>query len=69
MFDVPPNAGIAMAVVFGLLILASGSRLILAAKNPDKDYTELRQRIQSWWWIVGSLFVVLAVSRAAAIAL
>jgi len=68
MFDVPPNVGIAMAAVFGLLILASVSRLILAAKNPDKDYTELRQRIQSWWWIVGSLFVVLAVSRAAAIA-
>ena len=68
MLDVPPNARIAMFAVFGLLVLATCSRLILAARNPDKDYTELRQRIQSWWWMVGSLFVVLAVSNGAAIA-
>ncbi len=68
MLDVPPNARIAMSAVFGLLVLATCSRLILAARNPDKDYTELRQRIQSWWWMVGSLFVVLAVSNGAAIA-
>jgi phosphatidate cytidylyltransferase len=41
--------------------------LILAARNSDKDYTELRQRVQSWWWIVGSIFVVLTVSRGVAI--
>ncbi len=66
--EVPPNALIAMAAVFGLLVLATCTRLILAAKNPDKDYTELRQRIQSWWWMVGSLSVVLAVSSGVAIA-
>ena len=66
--EIPPNSLIAMGSVFGLLVLATGTRLILAARNPGKDYTELRQRIQSWWWIVGSLFVVLAVSQEAAIA-
>ena len=68
MLEIPRNALIAMAAVFGLLVLATCTRLILKAKNPGKDYTELRQRIQSWWWMVGSLFVVLAVSSGAAIA-
>jgi phosphatidate cytidylyltransferase len=68
MLEVPPNARFAMAAVFGLLVLATCSRLVLAAVRPDNDFTELRQRIQSWWWMVGSLFVVLAVSSDAAIA-
>jgi phosphatidate cytidylyltransferase len=67
MLDVPPNARIAMSAVIGLLVLATCLRLIIAAKNPDKDYKELRQRIQSWWWMVGSLFVVLVMSSGAAI--
>jgi len=65
--EIPSNSLTAMGAVFGLLVLATASRLILAARNFDKDYTELRQRVQSWWWIVGSIFVVLTVSRVAAI--
>ena len=65
--EIPSNSLTAMGAVFGLLVLATASRLILAARNSDKDYTELRQRVQSWWWIVGSIFVVLTVSRVAAI--
>lgn len=67
MFNIPPHPLTAMAVVFGLLVLASCARLILAANNADKDYTELRQRIQSWWWMIGSLFLVLTISSGAAI--
>ena len=68
MFDVPPNSFVAMAAVCGALIAASISRLVLAAKNPTRDYTELRQRTQSWWWMVLSLFLVLTLSTGAAIA-
>lgn len=67
MFDIPPHSLAAMAVVLGLLVVASCARLILAAKHPDKDYTELRQRIQSWWWMIGSLFLVLSISFGAAV--
>ncbi|NOS88655.1 MAG: phosphatidate cytidylyltransferase [Methylococcaceae bacterium] len=56
-----------MLAVVGLLLLASASRLLLAAKNPSTDYTELRLRIQSWWWIVGLLFLVLASNTQTAI--
>lgn len=67
MFDIPLNAFYAMAAVLGLLIIATLSRLWLAWKNPQKNYTELRQRIQSWWWMVTILFVVLAASKNVAI--
>ena len=56
-----------MLAVLGLLVIASCTRLFLSAKNPNKDYTELRQRIQSWWWIIALLFLVLAANRTTAI--
>ena len=65
--NIPKNSLYAMLAVFGLLVIASSVRLILSAKNPNKDYTELRQRIQSWWWIIALLFFVLATSRTTAI--
>ena len=58
--DIPQNSFYAMLAVLGLLVIASCTRLFLSAKNPNKDYTELRQRIQSWWWIIALLFLVLA---------
>jgi phosphatidate cytidylyltransferase len=68
MFDIPVYSFYAMASVIGLLISATVIRLLLAWRNPDKDYTELRQRIQSWWWMVGLIFVVLTTSKNIAIA-
>jgi phosphatidate cytidylyltransferase len=65
--EIPRNSLIAMAGILALLVVATVTRLILAARNKDKDYTELRQRIQSWWWMVGGLFVVLTLSRGATI--
>lgn len=64
---IPQNSAYAMATILALLIVATCARLIIAARNKGKDYTELRQRIQSWWWMVGALFVVLSVSKGAAI--
>ena len=50
------------------LISATVIRLALQKKNPQKDYTELRQRIQSWWWMVGLLFGVLIIGVSTTIA-
>jgi phosphatidate cytidylyltransferase len=66
--EIPRHSAIAMGVVLALLVVATCTRLILARLRPDKDYTELRQRIQSWWWMIASLFVVLSVSTGTAIA-
>lgn len=69
MWEIPPHSLYAMLVVFGLLVTATTCRLILKRLKPEKDYTELRQRIQSWWWMIGILFLCLIVSRTTAIIL
>ncbi len=68
-FDVPQNAFYSILVIFFLLMTASLSRIFLAKKNPKSDFTELRQRIQSWWWMVSFLFSCLIISRTTAIIL
>jgi len=67
MFDIPQHAMVAMAAVIGVLVIATVVQFVLAAMHPDRDYTELRQRIQSWWWMIAALFAVLVLSTNAAI--
>ncbi len=67
MFKIPINSFYVMCCVVGLLIVSTLIRLVLRRKNPKQDYTELRQRIQSWYLMVGILFVVLAFSTTAAV--
>lgn len=69
MLEIPPHSFHAMLVVLGLLLTASICRVVLARLKPQKDYTELKQRIQSWWWMIGILFVCLVVSDTTAIIL
>lgn len=40
-----------------LLIIATGTTQILTRKNPTKNYTELVNRVRSWWWMA-SVFIV-----------
>ena len=65
--DIPQNTFFIMFGIFGLLLTGSISWRFLAKKHPNKDYTELRQRIQSWWWMIAILFACLLVSKTAAI--
>ncbi len=67
MFDVPQNSLYAMVSVVCLLVVGSVTRLLLSNRNPNKDYTELRQRIQSWWWMITALFFVFVLSKTATI--
>jgi len=68
MIDIPQHSRYAIYCVFALLIIASVTRLWLKYRRPDKDYTELRQRIQSWWWMIGILLAMLLISETVAIA-
>lgn len=69
LFNIPQNSFYAMVAILGLLILASCCRIILKIRQPDKDFTELRQRTQSWWWMIGILFVCISVNTTTAITL
>jgi len=59
MFNVPLHSFYMMLFVLFLLTVASVIRISLQRKNPEKNYLELKQRIQSWWWMIGILFCVL----------
>lgn len=68
MFGIPEHAFYVMVAVLALLIAATAVRLLLRASKPEKDYTELKLRIQSWWIMIGLLFAVLWFSQNTAIA-
>lgn len=40
------------AALGGVLVLASLAVLILRLRRPDRDWTELRLRVQSWWVMI-----------------
>lgn len=67
MIEIPKNSLYLMAAVLCLLIVATAVRRFLQFLHPNQDYTELHLRIKTWWWMVGILFIVLALSKTAAI--
>jgi phosphatidate cytidylyltransferase len=64
---IPQHSLYVMLGVIGLLTIASGITFGLMLKNPAHDYTELKQRIRSWWIMIAILFLVLILSKTAAI--
>ncbi len=64
---IPPHSLYAMIIVVILLTVATAITYTKIHKQPDKDFTELKQRVNSWWWIIGLLFVFLSVSKNSAI--
>ncbi|MBB1274852.1 phosphatidate cytidylyltransferase [Psychromonas sp. SR45-3] len=59
MFNIPTHSFYMMIFVVILLITGSLIRWRLQVKNPQTDYLELKQRIQSWWWMIAILFGIL----------
>ncbi len=47
----------AMAGIFVLLLLASATTITLVRLRPERDFTELSQRVRSWW-VMASVFAV-----------
>ena len=67
MFGIPIYSFCLMTAVVALLLIASVICFFLKTKNPEKDYTELQQRINSWWVMIAIVFSVLLISKGAAI--
>jgi phosphatidate cytidylyltransferase len=58
-----------LGAILGALIVASASLLMLRSASPEKDTTELRQRIRSWWVMVAVFALAILLSRSSAIVL
>ncbi|MCU0935893.1 MAG: phosphatidate cytidylyltransferase [Gammaproteobacteria bacterium] len=54
--------------VYALLVLASVSVAWLRARRPERDFTELGQRVRSWWVMVTVFSVAILSSPALSIA-
>ncbi|WP_026972769.1 phosphatidate cytidylyltransferase [Aliagarivorans marinus] len=67
MIKVPPHSLIAMSAVLCLLVIASLVTWVKRVRSPERDYQELKLRIQSWWWMVAVLFLMLSLSDLTAI--
>jgi phosphatidate cytidylyltransferase len=48
-----------------VLVVASLAVLVLQRSKPDKDWTELRLRVQSWWVMIAVVALALALGWAA----
>jgi phosphatidate cytidylyltransferase len=49
--------------ILGILLLASAITWMLLRRGPPEKYAELRQRVQSWWIMVGVFGVAIAIDR------
>ncbi len=52
-----------IACIFGFLIIASVTVTAMKRKNPQKNYRELGQRINSWWAMVTVFALAMVLSR------
>lgn len=57
-----PNTAIALAGLFAILLLATLIVAGLTRINPEKDYGELQQRVNSWWVMVAVFSFAMLVS-------
>lgn len=65
----PPALLWGLSGVFGLLAAGSVIAAVLTAARPGKDYSELRQRMSSWWVMIGLLAGALLLGWQATLAL
>lgn len=67
MNNLPHNSLLAMLFVLMILITASAISYALKAKNPNRDYSNLRQRIKSWWWMIALIFAALVMGKKSSV--
>jgi phosphatidate cytidylyltransferase len=62
-----PNAAGFLAGIFVILVVASSVVFLLRRAHPDKDYTELAARVNSWWIMAGVFAAAMALDRTLSI--
>lgn len=66
--DLPFSVQVAFLAIGALLFLASLASIALARARPERDYTELRQRVRTWWLIAGVFAAAVLFNRTVSVA-
>ena len=66
-FGIPANVVYATAGVYALLILASAIVWMMSRRDETGHYRELKDRVRSWWWMIGAFTLAMLASRTVAI--
>ena len=61
------NARTALLGVFGLLLVATAVVALLARRHPERNATELRLRVRTWWLIVAVFTAAVAFNKTVSI--
>ncbi|WP_024955100.1 phosphatidate cytidylyltransferase [Sulfurospirillum arcachonense] len=67
MFNIAQNAQYAMLSIIILLVISTLIYIYKKRANKQKDFTELKLRIQSWWWMIAIVFFSLSISFKTAV--
>ncbi len=67
-FQVSPHVLWSLGGLYAILVVASAWVMMLRWRAPEKDRTELVQRIRSWWLIVSIFTLVIIMSRNVSVA-
>lgn len=67
MFNIAQNSLYAMIFTVAVLTISTLIYKYKKSKNPQKDFNELKLRIQSWWWMIGIVFLALSISLKTAL--
>lgn len=62
-FSVDDNVLWSLGGIYVILVIASLISVFLKKSRPDKSYTELIQRVQSWWVMVTIFTLAMVLSR------
>jgi phosphatidate cytidylyltransferase len=66
-FDVPHNVRLALLAILAVLTLASIVVAAMARARPEKDYTELKLRVKTWWYIILVFCAAIAFDRTVSV--
>lgn len=66
-FDIPPNVRWAMLAILGVLLLSSIVVAVMARRRPDRDFTELKLRVRTWWAIIVVFCAAIAFDRTVSV--
>jgi len=62
-----PNVLWALGGVVAVLVVASVIVAALCVARRDRDYSELKLRMRSWWWMIGIFFGAILLSPTASV--